>query len=106
MKLKIKKGDFVKVLTGVKSAHTGRVLEVYPKTMRILVDGTFEYTRHTRPNQKNQQGGLVKKLMPIHYSNVMIVDSEKHPTRIGIKFEEKDGKKVPVRFARTNNGNL
>jgi large subunit ribosomal protein L24 len=106
MKLKIKKGDLVKVIAGDDSGHVGKVLEVYPNTMRILVDGTYEYTRHTRPNQKNQQGGLVKKLMPIHYSNVMIVDSEKNPTRIGIKFEEKDGRKTSVRFARSNDGNL
>lgn len=106
MKLKIKKGDLVKVIAGTDTGHVGKVLKVYSKFMRVLVDGTHEYTRHTKPNQKNTQGGMVKKLMPIHYSNVMIIDSEKNPTRIGIKFEERDGKKIPVRYAKTNNGNL
>ena len=106
MKLKIKKGDLVKVISGRDRGHTGKVLEVYPKTLKVLVDGTHEYSRHTKPNQRNQQGGIEKKLMPIHYSNVMILDSDKNHTRIGIKFEEDNGKKIPVRYAKTNNGNL
>lgn len=106
MKLKIKKGDLVKVIAGDDKGHVGKVLDVFPKKMRILVDGTKEYKKHEKPNQNNQQGGIVSKLMPIHYSNVMIIDSDKKSTRIGIKHEESNGKKIPVRFARTNNGNL
>ncbi|MDQ1265587.1 MAG: large subunit ribosomal protein [Bacteroidota bacterium] len=108
MKLKIKKGDFVKVIAGnyrdTEKLH--RVLEVYPKKMRVLVEGVSLRTKHTKPSQENPKGGKIKKEMPINYSNVMIVDSDKNATRIGIRYEEKDGKSIPIRFARSNGNDL
>ena len=70
MKLSIKKGDNVKVITGVDKGKEGRVLEVYPTKMKVLVEGINEKIKHEKPNQQNQQGGRVTKSAPIHYSNV------------------------------------
>lgn len=105
-KLKIKKGDTVKVIAGDDRGKTGRVLEVYPKTMKILVEGVNIHKKHTRPNQQYPNGGIISKEFPIHYSNVMILDSDKNPTRIGIRVEERSGKRVKIRFARTNKKDL
>ncbi|MBM2816630.1 MAG: rplX [Ignavibacteria bacterium] len=107
MKLKIKKGDYVCIISGNdKSEKPHRVLEVYPDKMRILVEGVNLRSKHTRPSQQNQKGGIQKKELPVHYSNVMLLDSDKNPTRIGTRFEEKEGKLTPVRFARTNGNDL
>ena len=102
IKLKIKKGDIVQVMSGNDIGKQGRVLEVYPETMRILVEGVNIRKKHTKPNQQNQQGGIISKEIPVHYSNVMMLDSDKEPTRIGIKREEKDGRKVSTRYAKSD----
>lgn len=73
MKLKIKKNDTVKVITGKDKGKEGRVLGVYPKTMKILVEGVNAKTKHARPNQNNQEGGITEIFSPIHYSNVQKV---------------------------------
>ncbi len=105
MKLRIKKGDTVQVIAGNDKGATGRVLAVYPKRMRILVEGVNIVKKHSKPSQKNQKGGIISKEMPIDYSNVQIVDSDKNPTRIGIRFDEKnDG--APVRYAISNGRDL
>lgn len=98
MKLKIKKGDQVKVIAGSNKGKTGKVLKVYPKTIRILVEGINLAKRHTKPSQANPQGGIVSKERPIHYSNVMIMDAAGKPTRIAIKT---DAKGVKTRVAKT-----
>jgi large subunit ribosomal protein L24 len=106
MKLKIKKSDTVQIIAGNDKGVSGRVLKVYPKTMRILVEGVNIRKKHQRPSQKNQTGGIISKEMPVHYSNVLLIDSDKLPTRAGIRFEEKDGKEIAVRYAKTNDKNV
>jgi large subunit ribosomal protein L24 len=106
MKLRIKKGDIVKVISGNDKGATGRVLDVNPVKMRILVEGVNVRKKHSRPSPKNQKGGIVSKEMPVHYSNVMLMDSDKNPTRVGIRFEESAGKRIPIRVARTNGNDL
>ena len=107
-KLKIKKGDLVFVIAGNDKdlEKPKRVLKVYPDRMRVLVESVNIRVRHTKPNQQNQQGGKLSKEMPIHYSNVMIVDSDKNPTRIGIRREKNGDKASVVRFARSNGRDL
>jgi len=100
MKLRIKKNDTVKVITGNDKGKIGRVLEVDSEKMRILVEQVNVRAKHEKPSQKNQKGGIVHKEMPIHYSNVLLIDSDKQATRIGIK--AKDGGEK-VRIAKTNN---
>lgn len=76
MKLKIKKGDTVKVITGVDKGKEGRVLQVLPSKMKILVEGVNEKIKHEKPSQQNQQGGRVTKSVPLHYSNVKKIESK------------------------------
>ncbi len=84
----IRKGDTVVVTTGDTKFHgkRGRVLAVYPKARRILVEGVNLVRRHTKPTSQNQQGGIVEKEAPIHISNVMPwCDSADKPSKIVMK---------------------
>lgn len=76
MKLKIKKGDTVKVITGDDKGKAGRVLEINSSKLTVLVEGINIHTKHEKPNQRNQQGGLVKVELPVHYSNVKLVEAK------------------------------
>lgn len=102
MNLKIKKGDTVIVTAGKDKNKTGRVLKVYPDKMKILVEQVNISKRHTRPNQKNQKGGIISKEMPINYSNVQLLDSDNQPTRVGVNTEIKSEQKIKVRIAKSN----
>jgi large subunit ribosomal protein L24 len=105
MKFKIKKGDVVQVIAGNGRGLTGRVLRVDKEKLRVELDSDSKYLTkrvHEKPNPQNQQGGIVQKARAIHYSNVMVVDSDGEPTRIGIKEVEKGGRKEKVRFAKSN----
>ena len=97
MAAKIRKGDRVVVLTGKDKGRQGSVLKVLPKESRVVVEGLNMVQRHTRPSQGDPQGGIKNKEMPVHVSNVAIVDQEGKPSRVGFRVE--DGKKV--RFAKT-----
>ncbi len=105
-KMRIKKGDMVEVIAGNDKGLTGRVLEVYPKRNKVLVEGVNMRIKHERPSQQNQKGGRMEREHPIDYSNLMVLDSDKIPTRVGIRFEEREGKTVPVRYAKTNGKDL
>lgn len=94
-KLNIRKGDLVRVLTGDSKGQQGKVLEVMPADRKVLVEKVNMVSRHTKPNAKNTQGGIVKQEAPIHISNLMLVDPKSgKPTRVGRKLE--DGKLVRV----------
>jgi large subunit ribosomal protein L24 len=89
-KLHIKKGDTVMVITGESKGQKGRVLEVDRKKDRALVEGVNMVSKHTKPNSKAPQGGIVKKEAPIHLSNLMLMDpASGKPTRIGKKLNDK-----------------
>ena len=96
-KLHIKKGDTVYVNAGEDKGKTGRVLEVIVDKQRAIVEGLNMVSKHTKPNAKNPQGGIVKKEASIHISNLNPVDKNNKPTRIGRKVV--DGKLV--RYAKT-----
>ena len=91
--MKIKKGDTVVVITGKDKGKSGKVLEVFPKEDRVLVDGVNIISRHSKPKSAQDKGGIVKKSAPIHASNVMIFEDGK-AVRVAHKFI--DGKKVRV----------
>lgn len=96
MKIRIKKDDKVKVLTGKDKGKIGKVLKVAKKTNRIVVENINMVKVHQRPSQENPQGGIVEKAMPMDISNLMLMcNSCVKPTRIGIKQLE-DGKRVRV----------
>ncbi len=89
-KIKIKKGDIVKVIAGNDKGREGRVLSVDRKTYRAIVEGVNIRTKHSKPTQKNPDGGIIKMEGPIHISNLMLIDPKtSEPTRVGRKRDEK-----------------
>ena len=83
------------VNAGNDKGKTGKVLEVLRDKDRVIVEGINMVSKHTKPNAKQPQGGIVKQEGSIHISNVQLVDPKTGaPTRIGYKFE--DGKKVRI----------
>ncbi|HUW06363.1 MAG TPA: 50S ribosomal protein L24 [Williamwhitmania sp.] len=97
-KLHIKKGDVVFVNTGNDRGKTGKVLEVLPTEERAIVEGINMVTKHTKPNAKNPQGGIIKQEAPIHISNLNVVDpATRKPTRIGRRYNDED---KLVRYAK------
>ncbi|MFQ6342287.1 50S ribosomal protein L24 [Campylobacter sp. VTCC 70190] len=70
VKLKIKKGDSVKVITGDDKGKTGKVLAVYPKTLKVVVEGCKLAKKAIKPSEKNPNGGFINKEMPMDISNV------------------------------------
>ncbi len=94
-KLHIKKGDTVKVLAGDSKGQQGRVLLVDVKKNRAIVEGLNQVSKHTKPNAKSPQGGIIKKEAPIHISNLMVIDpATGQPSRVGRKIDETTGKIV------------
>ena len=101
--MKIRKNDMVMVISGNDRGKTGKVLKVFPKKYRVIVEGINLRKRHTKPNQKNPQGGILEKEASVHASNVMILDPKSNePTRIGSRviLDEKTGKKKIARVAK------
>jgi len=97
-KFKIKKGDTVQVITGNSRGKTGTVLEMIVEKDKVLVEGINMVSRHTKPSAKTPNGGILKKEMPVHISNLMLVDGASgKTTRVGRKSDEK-GKLV--RFSK------
>ena len=94
MKLHVKKGDTVLVLSGNDKGKRGKVMSVDPKSQRAIVEGVRIISKHTRPNAEHPQGGIIKREAPIHISNLMVVDKSGKPTRVGRKKDEKTGKLV------------
>jgi len=94
----VKKGDEVIVISGKDKGKRGRVLAVYPKKNRVLVEGVNVVKKHMRPSPKNPRGGIIEIEAPIHASKVLPVDPKTgKPTRVGYKILE-DGRKV--RYAK------
>jgi large subunit ribosomal protein L24 len=96
--MKVKKGDTVVVIAGKDKGAKGKVIQAYPTRDRVLVEGVNRIKKHTRVSQNQrgaQSGGIVTQEAPIHVSNVMVVDSDGKPTRVG-KTTTDDGKRVRV----------
>ena len=92
---RIKKGDTVYVNAGNDKGKTGKVLSVDPAKDRVIVEGVNMVSKHTKPNAKQPQGGIIKKEAPIHVSNLNLLDPKSgKPTRVGFKVE--GGKKVRI----------
>lgn len=90
--LRVRKNDIVIVLSGNYKGKKGRVLKVFPKQQRVIVEGVNFIKRHARPTQQNPKGGIVEKEAPIHISNVQVLHHDE-PVKVGYKIL-KDGKKV------------
>ena len=85
---RIKKGDTVYVNAGNDKGKTGKVLSVDTAKQRVIVEGVNMVSKHTKPNAKQPQGGIVKQEAPIHVSNLNLIDPKSgKPTRVGFKVE-------------------
>lgn len=93
--MRVKREDTVVVIAGKDKGKTGKVVKVFPKTNKVIVEGVNVVTKHQKPSAINPQGGIVNKEASIHISNVMPLDPETGKgTRV--RFEMRDGKKVRV----------
>lgn len=97
-KLHIRKGDTVKVIAGDSKGEQGKVLVVNPDKQTAIVEGINLVSKHTKPNAKSPQGGILKKEAPVHISNLMVVDNSGKPTRTGRKLDTK--KDILVRYSK------
>jgi len=105
-KLKIKKGDLVEVVTGRDRGKQGKVIQAYPETDRVLVEGVNRIKKHTKVSTTQRgakTGGIVTQEAPIHVSNVQVVDADNKPTRVGKRADE-NGRRV--RFSRRTGKDL
>jgi large subunit ribosomal protein L24 len=96
--MKVKKGDSVVVLAGKDKGAKGRVIAAYPKLQKVLVEGVGRVKKHTRISSTQrgaQTGGIVTQEAPIHVSNVMVIDSDDKPTRVGYRKDD-NGRNVRV----------
>lgn len=101
--MKIHKNDNVLVVAGNSRLKTGKVLKVYRETGRIIVEGVNIIKRHTRPSQRNPQGGIVQKESTINAANVMIICPKcSKPSRVGRKpvTDSASGRKQMMRVCR------
>ena len=100
-KIKIKKGDTVKVIAGGSKGRTGEVLQVFPSENTAIVEGANVRVKHLKATE-NDAGGRVDKVMPIHVSNLALVDSAGNTSRVGRRQE--GGKNV--RYTKSNGQTL
>jgi large subunit ribosomal protein L24 len=95
-KLKIRKGDLVKVIAGDSKGSQGKIVEIIIDKNRAIVEGTNMVSKHTKPNAANPNGGIVKQEAAIHISNLALVEpSTGKTTRVGRKLNDA-GKLVRV----------
>ncbi len=91
--MKLRKGDKVIVIAGKARGQTSTIVRVLRKSDMVLLDGVNLVKRHRRPSAQNRKGQIIDKPMPIHASNVMLVDPKTgKPTRIKIVRDEKGGR--------------
>ena len=96
--MKIKKGDTVIVVAGKDKGAKGKVIAAYPRLDKVLVEGVNRVKKHTRirtTQRGAKTGGIITQEAPIHVSNVMVVDSDNRPTRVGFRRDE-DGRSVRI----------
>jgi large subunit ribosomal protein L24 len=95
MKLHIKKNDLVLILAGDAKGQEGKVLSIDKTNNRAIVEGVNMVSKHTRPDAKNPQGGIIKKEASVHVSNLMLIEpGTGKATRVGRKRDEKSEKLV------------
>ena len=97
--MNVHKGDTVLVIAGKDKGAKGKVIQAYPTRNRVLVEGVNRIKKHTAQSANERgasSGGIVTQEAPIHVSNVMVVDSDGKPTRVGYRVDEKSGKKVRI----------
>ncbi|MGH9123961.1 MAG: 50S ribosomal protein L24 [Acidimicrobiales bacterium] len=94
IKMRLRKGDRVRVLRGKDRGASGAIIRVLPKEGKVIVDGVARAKKHQKATRATMQGGIIDKDMPIDISSVALICSTCGPTRVGYRFE--DGVKVRV----------
>ena len=98
-KLKIKKGDNVRVIAGAHKGAEGEVMRVFPETNKALVGGVNLVKKHAKPSAQNPQGGIQEKEAALDISNLSLLTADGQTTRVGYRMEGEQ----KVRFAKKNN---
>ena len=96
--MKVHKGDTVLVISGKDKGAKGKVIEAYPTREKVLVEGVNRIKKHTAQSANERgasSGGIVTQEAAIHVSNVMVIDSEDKPTRVGYRKDE-EGRNIRV----------
>jgi large subunit ribosomal protein L24 len=96
--MKVRKGDTVVVIAGKDKGAKGKVIQAYPDTDRVLVEGVNRIKKHTKVSTTQRgakSGGIVTQEAPIHISNVQVVDGDNKPTKVGKRVNE-EGRNVRV----------
>ena len=97
--MKIRRGDTVQIIAGKDKSKTGTVLTVLKATEQVIVEGVNQVKRHQKNRRARSQGQIVEKSMPIHVSNVSLLEGNA-PVRVGYVFEGEGAKRKKVRVAR------
>ncbi|MGH7719348.1 MAG: 50S ribosomal protein L24 [Gemmatimonadaceae bacterium] len=96
VKSRITKGDTVRVMRGEEKGKEGKILRVYPKTGRVVVDGVNIVKRHRKARRADEKSGIIEFPAPVHLSNVMLLDPDNGtPTRVRVRIDE-DGTKERI----------
>ena len=103
VKMRVTKGDTVRVMRGDDKGKEGKVIRVYPKTGRITIEGINIVKRHRKARRAEEQSGIVDFPAPVHHSNVMLVDAKGKATRIRMRIDE-DGTKERMAASRQASG--
>ena len=102
MKMKIKKNDLVKVLYGKDAGKEGKVLKVFNKTGKVLVEGVNVYKRHVKGDGRTRQSEIVDIVKPMDVAKVMLVCPEcRKSTRVGIKIEKNGKTRICKKFNKS-----
>jgi large subunit ribosomal protein L24 len=104
--MKVKKGDMVLVIAGKDKGARGRVLTAVPRAEKVIVEGVNRVKKHTRirtTQRGAKTGGIVTQEAAIHVSNVMVIDSDGKPTRVGFRYDDNG---VKVRISRRTGKDL
>ncbi|OHD63817.1 MAG: 50S ribosomal protein L24 [Spirochaetes bacterium GWF1_41_5] len=103
MKLKFRKNDIVRVISGKEKGKEGKITEIDRVNLRVKIEGINKIKKGIKRTREDQKGGFVEKELPLHVSKIMLIDPQTQKlTRIGIKTI--DGKKI--RYAKKSNTEL
>jgi large subunit ribosomal protein L24 len=95
-KMSVTKGDTVRVMRGDEKGKEGKVIRIYPKTGRVLIEGINMVKKHRKARNADEQSGIIEQPAPVHSSNVMLIDAKTgEPTRVRARIDE-DGTKERV----------
>ncbi|PWH10042.1 50S ribosomal protein L24 [Bacteroidetes bacterium SCGC AAA795-G10] len=99
MRIKIKRGDKVRVISGSNKGSEGEIISINSDTNKAIVEGVNIVKKHNKPSAQNPQGGISEKEAPIHISNLSLITPEGKTTRVGFRYEEGD----KVRYSKKTN---